>query len=124
MNDGQKLITWFEIPVTDVQASMIFYSQVLGVDLEYLEMDEKKFGIFPSDATMTGGAIVEAQGYNPSPDGKSIFFEAAGVMDAILDRVVPSGGEVFMPKKWINDEIGDIAIFSDLDGNRVGLHSH
>ena len=123
MSNITKLITWFEIPVTDVKKSIAFYNEVFGIEMEYLELDNKKFGVFPSEPAATGGAIVEAEGYVPSKDGKNIFFEAGGLLDEILARVEPAGGRIVTDKYFVNEDIGHVAYFSDLDGNKIGLHS-
>ncbi|MBI5545604.1 MAG: VOC family protein, partial [Deltaproteobacteria bacterium] len=41
----------------------------------------------------------------------------------ILARVSAAGGKVIMEKTFLRADIGHIALFSDLDGNVIGLHS-
>ncbi|MDX2360880.1 MAG: hypothetical protein QNK23_08745 [Crocinitomicaceae bacterium] len=44
-------------------------------------------------------------------------------MDVIIERIEGAGGQVVMPKTQISPEIGFMALFTDTEGNRVGLHS-
>ena len=41
----------------------------------------------------------------------------------ILDKVEAAGGKIEVPKTVISPEYGDMAIFIDTEGNRIGLHS-
>jgi len=51
-----------------------------------------------------------------------VYLNASGKLDACLERVVPAGGAVVMPKTDIGDP-GFIAVVRDTEGNLVGLHS-
>ncbi|RBH51181.1 hypothetical protein C3F00_034050 [Pseudomonas sp. MWU13-2860] len=44
-------------------------------------------------------------------------------LDATLERVKTAGGIVVQPKTALPETWGQIALFSDLDGNLIGLHS-
>ena len=118
-----KLLNWFEIPTNNLEKAAAFYREIFGLDLEMVEVDNKRFAVFPTQISQTGGAVVQAEGYVPSENGIQIFFEATGTMDEILSRIEPAGGKIVVEKYRVNEEIGDVASFKDLDGNKIGLHS-
>jgi len=118
------LITWFEIPVKDYDKSKKFYTEIFGFELNEMEMDGKKFGMFPSKPEQTGGAIVQGEGYAPNSDGVLIFLSAGDDVANVLNKVEPAGGKVVVPKTKVNDEVGTIGIFIDNEGNKIGLHTH
>ena len=62
--------------------------------------------------------------YKPSTsDGPLIYLNGNPDVQIILDRVVPAGGKVLVPKTQISPEYGYMAVMMDTEGNRIGLHS-
>ncbi|WP_262484208.1 VOC family protein [Chryseobacterium taichungense] len=41
----------------------------------------------------------------------------------MLDKVAQNGGQVIVPKTQISPEMGYFALFIDIEGNNLGLHS-
>jgi uncharacterized protein len=68
------------------------------------------------------GALVQSLMHTPSQDGAFIYLNANPSIQAVIDRIVPAGGNVVMPRTEISPEIGFMAFFIDSEGNRVGLH--
>jgi hypothetical protein len=117
-------VNWFEIPTTDIERANNFYKQVFAVETVYLEIPgTKMYMMMDEDQTApgAGGAIVEAEGYNPNSDGVVIYFSCEDLNNE-LSRVESAGGKVLFPKMDIG-EFGNIAHFIDTEGNRIGLHS-
>jgi hypothetical protein len=44
-------------------------------------------------------------------------------LSTILNKVEDSGGSILMPKLFLSDMAGYIALFTDSEGNRIGLQS-
>jgi predicted enzyme related to lactoylglutathione lyase len=44
-------------------------------------------------------------------------------MSEVLERIAAEGGQVIMPKTLITPEIGYMASFIDMEGNRIAIHS-
>ena len=96
----KKLISWVEIPATDFERAVDFYSNVLQIELEGIDYGKEKMACFPSGE----GAISLAQGFNPSKDGHLVSFNAEDDLDGAIDRVVKNGGEIVHPKTKIEKE--------------------
>jgi predicted enzyme related to lactoylglutathione lyase len=119
----QRLIHWFDIPVTDIERAGRFYSTILGVELTHLEAPpDFVMKWFPSDEPHGGGGLIQGGGRVPSGDGTVVYFNAGDDLNVVLDRVEPAGGRVIMPKTG-SDQTGYVAFFFDTEGNRVGLQS-
>lgn len=116
-------ISIFEIPALDISRAIAFYQAILDLKVEKMEMSEMQMGIFPYEDQMVSGVIIKAEGYKPSADGITIYFNGGDNLKVILDRVEKSGGKILTPKTAHADESGYFAIFTDSEGNKIGLHS-
>lgn len=115
-----KLISWVEIPATNINRAAKFYSAVMDLKLEVLDFGPEKMACFPNGE----GAISVAPDFKPSKDGVIVSFFVDGDMDAVLEKVWNSGGKVAKPKTKIEAEgRGYFALFIDSEGNQLGLHS-
>jgi predicted enzyme related to lactoylglutathione lyase len=59
----------------------------------------------------------------PSMDGTIVYLNAGDNLQSTLDKVRLNGGKVVVPKTQISPEIGFFAMFTDTEGNKLGLHS-
>ena len=120
----RNAVNWFEIPVADLDRAMRYYAEVLGEELRKHEMGGQQMAMFPYDCQNegVGGALVEDPKRKPAAEGSLIYLNAAGRLDACVERASRDGGEVVLPKTDIGDP-GFIALIKDPDGNCIGLHS-
>lgn len=118
-----NLINWFEIPAADFERALRFYSGVLRVTSEVVEMGGTRMGMLPGDGKIVTGAIVHGEGYEPGARGTLIYLAGGDDLSPMLDRVKEAGGTVVVPKTEISPEFGFFAIFIDSEGNKVGMHS-
>lgn len=114
-------INWFDLPATDIDRAIQFYSTILDKPVKKDEFNGMPHGIFPSDASGVGGALVLSPNHVPADDRGAIIYLNVGDLDGILSRVEGAGGRVILPKKAIPPQ-GFIAWIRDSEGNRVGLH--
>jgi predicted enzyme related to lactoylglutathione lyase len=115
-------INWFELPATDIDRAINFYSTILNNPLRKGEFGGMPHGFFPMDEDGVGGALVLSPNHVPSDDrGVVIYLNAGNDLDGILSRVQGAGGKVVMPKTAIPPQ-GWIAWIRDIEGNQVGLH--
>ena len=115
----KKLISWVEIPATDMERAVKFYNAILGLDLKILDFGEEKMACFPNDE----GAISLAPDFYPSKDGVLISLNMEDGLDAALTAIENNGGSVVRPKTKIEAEgRGYFALFMDSEGNKVGLY--
>ncbi len=118
----KDFITWFEIPVLNLQRATAFYNHIYGIEMEKTEMNDYSMAVFPV-TTGIGGALVKGQGCVPSETGSLIYLNGGRNLQPILDRVEDAGGRIIMPKTKINDEAGHFALFIDSEGNKLAINS-
>ena len=122
----KNAISWFEIPVTDINRAAQFYETIFGIKLNALDMPNIKMRLFPIDDPLgVGGALADSGGFHkPSgTEGPLIYLNGNPDLSVALGKVEKAGGKVVMPKTLITDEIGYMAFFMDTEGNKVALHS-
>jgi predicted enzyme related to lactoylglutathione lyase len=119
----ENLISMFEIPASDFQRAVTFYKAILNTEIEELDWQGTKMGLFPTDGTNVSGSIIEAAGYKPSSDGVIVYLNGGNDLQVILDKVEANNGKVIVAKTEISPEMGFYATFTDTEGNKLGLHS-
>ena len=115
-------VNWFEIPTQDLNRAKKFYEDVFELELSLQEMGPMKMAWFPSEEKGAGatGTLVHYAGYQPSPQGVTIYFNVGSIEDT-LKKVESKGGKTVSGKQPIGP-YGFAANFTDSEGNRVGLH--
>ena len=117
-------INWFEIPVANFARAVAFYETIMAARLPIDDsFPGMKMALFPYEEPGVGGCLIEFDKLHPHADGVRIYLNGGDDLAPILARVEAAGGQVVMPKTLIRDDIGYIGMFSDSEGNIVGLHS-
>ncbi|MBK7057717.1 MAG: VOC family protein [Leptospiraceae bacterium] len=116
-------IGMFEIPATNITRAINFYESILGIKIEKMELKSMKMGILPYEGQQVTGVIIEAEGYEPSTKGVTIYLNAGENLQNILDKITQNGGKILIPKTPHEDQDGFFAVFIDSEGNKLGLHS-
>ncbi|MEQ9167302.1 MAG: VOC family protein [Fulvivirga sp.] len=119
----KSYISIFEIPAMKISRAIDFYQAILDVKIEKVEMPGMQMGILPYEDQVVTAVITQAEGYNPSGDGVTIYLNGGDNLQVILDKVEKNGGKTLIPKTPHVDDSGYFAIFFDTEGNRIGLHS-
>ena len=121
----KNAISWFQIPVTDFERAVKFYSDVLSTEFTKTQAMGAKVAIFPHDreTDAVGGALYCGPGFVPGANGPTVLLNAGDDLSIVLSKIETAGGEIIFPKTSINNGAGFIAHFIDTEGNRVGLHS-
>jgi len=122
----KNAISWFEIPVTDINRATTFYETIFGVKLNPVDLPNIKMRMFPiDDMEGVGGALADSNGFHkPSAsDGPLIYLNGNPDLQNVLSKVEAAGGKILLPKTEISPEYGFMAVFFDTEGNRIGLHS-
>ena len=119
----RNALNWFEIYTNDIAASSKFYSAILNKKLDAPIEGECTMVLLPGDYQEgVGGALTKSPHHNPGPGGTVIYLNVEGDLDGVLSRIPAAGGKVIVPRKDIAPH-GFIGVFSDTEGNVVGLHS-
>ena len=118
----KSALSWFEIPVVDMDRAMKFYEGVLKAPLRRENFFGTDTAVFNAERPGVAGALIRQEKVHPQSDGTLVYLNLTGQLDAALGRVQGAGGAVLLPKTSIGD-MGEIAIIRDSEGNRVGFHS-
>jgi len=114
---------WIEIPVTDMEKSMAFYTEVTGVELVLDNSGPNPMAIFQPEDMSVGTAghlypgIPAAAGTGPT-----VHLAAEGKLEDTMERVKSAGGTVVSPP--ISIPPGRFAYCHDLDGNSIGVFEY
>ena len=123
----KNAISWFEIPVTDIDRAQKFYETIFGISLIPMDMPDMKMRMFPIDNPMegVGGTLVDSGGFHkPSAtDGPLIYLDGNPDLQIVLGKVEAAGGKVLVAKMEISPDYGYMGVFLDTEGNRIALHS-
>src|SRR6186713_1742100 len=122
MNENNAL-NWFEIFTADLKKATAFYEKILNKKLTPGSMEGCNMAMFPCDYDKgVGGALTQMEGCKPGPGGTLVYLNVEGDLDGVLSRIPAAGGKVIKQRMDIAPH-GFIGIFSDAEGNVVGLHS-
>jgi len=120
----QNAISWFEIPVADIDRAQVFYETVLGRTLRRESFGSETLAVFPYDKPGIGGALqAVANASARAGSGIRIYLDCMPSIDAVLARVEAAGGQIVAPKSALPPGMGFIAHLRDTEGNEVGLHA-
>lgn len=127
MQVPKNALKWFEIPVSNFDRARKFYNTVFNFELQETRVRGNRIGLFPCGEQQggVGGAIVEGPDAVPSQRGCVVYFYCGPDLTEVLDRVPGAGGRIVHEKAPISteQEMGYQAVFTDSEGNRIGLHS-
>lgn len=116
-------IAYVELPVTDMDRAMAFYTDLLGLDFERQTIDGYDMALFPATEGAAGasGALVKGDVYVPGKTGPIVYFRVRDI-DAVLKRAKARGAKILYDKKDIG-AFGFVAEVEDSEGNRIALNA-
>jgi predicted enzyme related to lactoylglutathione lyase len=80
-------ISWFELPVSDLDRAMDFYASILGTEFgPATRADGRRYAMFPAEERVSG-ALVQGEGYVPSREGSLLFLNAGDSLEPVIGRV-------------------------------------
>ena len=126
---SSQMVGWFEIPVSDMNRAVKFYSAVFKIDIKVQQFGPTAMGWFPfpddANAKGAGGSLIHnPDHYKPSDQGSLIYFTSrSGDINDELGRIEAAGSTVLKTKTQISEDHGYMALFLDTEGNRIALHS-
>jgi predicted enzyme related to lactoylglutathione lyase len=121
----QNMISWFEIPVANMERASKFYNSVFNIQVQVQDFGGTLMAWFPFAEGKSGasGSLIQNDAYVPSDTkGVLIYFSCNDVANQ-MSRVEAAGGKVVKQKTQISPDIGYMALFIDSEGNRIALHS-
>jgi predicted enzyme related to lactoylglutathione lyase len=115
-------LVWVDIPVTDMERAIGFYSAVLAGPVTKQEYPGMMIGLLPGSDPDVTGCLHLSDHDRPSEHGPLIYLSCQGRLDAAIAEVEKTGGKILKPKHEIGP-YGFRAVVLDSEGNRVALHS-
>lgn len=119
----KNLVSIVEIPTADFRRAVTFYQAILAIKIEEAEMEGIKMGLFPNAGEGVFVQLINGSDYKPSMDGTIVYLNGGDDLQKIADKVEANGGKIVVPKTEIGPEMGFFAIFTDTEGNKLGLQS-
>ena len=113
----RTIVAWTEIPVTDMEKSVAFYSDVFGYRMAIDESGPNPMAVLGGTMNAAGGHLYPGV---PAVDGgNTVHLAIEGTLEAGMARCTDAGGTVVSPPIAI--PAGRFAYAKDLDGNSIGL---
>jgi predicted enzyme related to lactoylglutathione lyase len=114
-------VAFFEVMSPDQERAQKFYAELFGWQVT---ADPAMGGYALVDTGAGEGAIGGGIGTSQNPAEKSVkIYIRVDDLDAYLDRAEKLGGQRLVPPMDLPGDFGRFAIFTDPDGNQVGLWS-
>lgn len=108
-------IVHVEFSATDREKAGKFYSDLFGWEIQH--MPEFNYTTFRSDENLGGGINTASDEY---PLGTVVFYVGTEDIEASLAKAESLGGKTILPKMEVPG-MGWLAMFTDPDGNKIGL---
>ena len=120
-------LCWTDIPVTNLDRAINFYSAVLGQEVSKMSEGGIEYGLLPHEEQNASGCLCvgsDSAGSDnkPSQSGPLIYLSVEGRLDDAVGAVRGNGGKVLQKKQQIGPH-GFRAVIVDSEGNRIALHS-
>ena len=109
-------VTNFEINSADPAKAREFYTNVLGWKMDFMPQNDYTFVDTNAGGKGIGGGIGPLRGPKPF----ITFYVVVPDLDATLKKASSAGGKVVFPATKVGPTT-TIALFSDPDGNVIGL---
>jgi predicted enzyme related to lactoylglutathione lyase len=128
IDEQTNVLTWFEIPVTNIDRAQKFYETILDIKMVKRTDGDDEAVFFPFDPNViqatsgrVTGVLSKSERNKPSANGTVVYINATPNIQDVLDRVEKAGGKVISPKIQIPP--GFITLIIDSEGNKIGLHA-
>ena len=120
-------LCWTDIPVTNLDRAIKFYSAVLGKEVRRLSESRMEYGLLPHEEQSASGCLVvrgDSGGVDnrPSANGPLIYLSVEGRLDEAVETARKNGGKVLRARQKIGEH-GFRAVIIDSEGNRIALHA-
>lgn len=126
MNNKEAALTWFEIPVENMDRAVSFYEHIFKIKMQQMDLgDGLQMALFPRAEHTAGGSLIHNPDYYrpSSTHGPLIYLNVDPDLSVAESRVEDAGGAVSIAKRRISPEFGYMAVIEDTEGNRVALFS-
>jgi predicted enzyme related to lactoylglutathione lyase len=128
IDEQTNVLTWFEIPVSDIDRAKTFYETILDIEMVKRADGNDEAVFFPFNPNViqatsgrVTGVLSKTERNSPSGNGSLVYINASPSIQNVLGKVELAGGKIISPV--IKIPAGFIAVIIDTEGNKVGLHA-
>ena len=128
----EQALAWFEIPVSDMERAIEFYSKIYDTQLTEAEvpMPRVRIAVLPNSimsegaaGTKPGGSLITTDYHKPTgAGGVTVYLNANPDLNLILQRAEAAGGKIICAKSPLPGS-GYFGWFIDSEGNYMGVMS-
>lgn len=117
-----KVFSWVEIPVKDIERAARFYEQLLGVEVTITDAPPRRMATLYFEPNEVGGSLLQAPGVEPGDQGAHVYLNAGrgSELEVMIERVRSLGAEIIIPATPMGSD-GRFATFKDTEGNTLSL---
>ncbi|MDT0605240.1 VOC family protein [Thalassotalea castellviae] len=115
-------IVWVDIPVTNLDRAIDFYSALLAGEVIKQTYNEFNFGLLPHADTSVSGCLIESPVEHINEFGPLIYFNVEGRIAQAVE-VAKRFNVKIIEEKFQMGEHGFRAVIKDTEGNKIALHS-
>jgi predicted enzyme related to lactoylglutathione lyase len=120
-------LCWTDIPVTNLDRAIKFYSAVLGKEVRKLSESGMEYGLLPHEEQNAAGCLCirsDSGGIDnqPSANGPLIYLLVEGRLGEAVEAARQNGGKILRARQQISEH-GFRAVIIDSEGNRIALHT-
>ena len=123
-----NVLTWFEIPVADIDRAKTFYETILDIEMVKRTDGDDESVFFPYNPDIVQatsgrvtGVLSKTDRNKPAATGTVVYINATPSLQTVINKVAKAGGKVLVPQLQI--PAGFFAIILDTEGNKIGLHA-
>lgn len=115
---------WIEIPVTDIERALRFYSALFEVEAEIVDDGTRRTVTLTSgDQSGVGASLTQVANFEPGSKGPLVYVSPANDdMEAALAQVEAAGGSIVEGKTQMGSA-GFYGLFKDTEGNVLAFYS-
>jgi hypothetical protein len=117
-----KVFSWIEIPVQDIERAARFYGQLLEREVTITDAPPRRMATLYFEPNEVGGSLLQAPGFEPGNQGVHVYLNAGrgSDLEKMIERVRSLGAEIVLPVTPMGDD-GRFASFKDTEGNILSL---
>jgi uncharacterized protein len=117
-----KVFSWIEIPVQDIERAAKFYGQLFNRELTITDAPPRRMATLYFEPNEVGGSLLQSPGLEPGNQGAHVYLNAGrgSDLETMIERVRSLGAEIIIPATPM-DDVGRFASFKDTEGNILSL---
>ncbi len=122
MNEAFKThgaFSWSELLVDDVESAIGFYKDVIGWEIEAMDMPEGKYYVVKAGGEPVGGIMKKPEGAGQMPDCWGTYITVKDV-DETVRKAEAAGGKAIYPPMDV-PEVGRMCAITDKSGAMVSV---